>query len=236
MVYRAKAGGRSSIPTSGVLADETHQFEQSGSSDELLPLSPVLDPRTHGASALAGWCFFAVVSTASISHPRPALVDALGRTDVEIVTVSELESSSWAREFGRPVSHRVPTIGSVISLVEAEPVEDGMTHPAESVMREFVKHHGASGFYDATFGAGLRDAYIADLLRLLGRVKVGNVTPYLPVLRTALASSSLEVRDAAVQVIESWERPEGATLLKEHLEHSPWLADHIARVVRDLAV
>ncbi len=75
---------------------------------------------------------------------------------------------------------------------------------------------------------------IADILRLLARFK-----PYTPqwrqqIVRAALGSRSPDVRDAAMQAVESWAEPQLADLLSSHTDTAPWLAEYAAKVVRDL--
>jgi hypothetical protein len=122
-----------------------------------------------------------------------------------------------------------------IQRIEAEPVEDGMNHPAEAELNAFLGRHGADGFLDATLKSKLSPTIVASLLRLLGRAEVDRFEDYEPVLRAALASPDLKIRDAAIQTIELWENSESVDLLGDHVESCPWLAEHITRVARELS-
>jgi hypothetical protein len=54
------------------------------------------------------------------------------------------------------------------------------------------------------------------------------------ILRQTLRSPSVEVRDAAVQAAELWADSDSLRCLREQRETTPWLADYIKKVVRDL--
>ncbi|MGH9802359.1 MAG: hypothetical protein ACRD82_18500, partial [Blastocatellia bacterium] len=74
----------------------------------------------------------------------------------------------------------------------------------------------------------------AGLLRLLSRQKPFTEAWRLQVIQSGLSSSSIELRDAAVQAAESWEDVSAARLLRAHNEPCAWLADYSSRVIRDL--
>lgn len=122
-------------------------------------------------------------------------------------------------------------------LLEDIPVEDGYVHPAEAVLEQVIHDAGDDA------GDWLTDVLVHDrwnisdraaLLRLLSRQKPFTEAWRSDVIRSVLASPTIELRDAAVQAAESWEDSGIVPLLQAHHEPCPWLADYISRVIRDL--
>jgi hypothetical protein len=123
------------------------------------------------------------------------------------------------------------------AVLEADPVEDGYTHPAEILLEEVVRDRGqAAGDWLISVISGRRWNWslAAGLLRLLSRQKPLTEAWRLCVIRSALSSPDIELRDAGVQAAESWEDPGTVELLQKHREPCTWLADYIERVIRDL--
>ena len=54
------------------------------------------------------------------------------------------------------------------------------------------------------------------------------------IVSAALGLPSLDIRDAAIQAVESWAETELIELLLSHTDSAPWLAEYAAQVVRDL--
>jgi hypothetical protein len=50
----------------------------------------------------------------------------------------------------------------------------------------------------------------------------------------ALRSRHIEIREAAISVIEQWATPELLRALEQHQESTPWLSRYAAKVLRDL--
>lgn len=123
------------------------------------------------------------------------------------------------------------------AALEADPVEDGYTHPAEAYLEKLFHHWGqaAGGWLigritDKQWNRSLA----ADLLRVLSRLKPLTEDWRLRVIELALSSPDIQMRDAGVQAAESWEDSGAVELLKKHSEPCAWLADYIKSVVRDL--
>jgi hypothetical protein len=119
------------------------------------------------------------------------------------------------------------------SALAQDPVVDGFKHAAEPILeRAFAREPEKLAYW---FEGLIMERPDADLLRLLARFK-----PYTPqwrqqIVRAALGSSSPDVRDAAMQAVESWAEPQLVDLLRSHTETARWLAEYAAQVVRDLA-
>lgn len=121
---------------------------------------------------------------------------------------------------------------------EIEPLEDGMHHKAEVIIEQALQ----SG-EDERILEWLREftsddtqpVFAASVLRCLGRQEyLGTSSWRSALLRDALASDDVEIRDAAVQAAELWGDQEILPVLKSHSEPEPWLQDYISDVIDDL--
>ncbi|MCI0418030.1 MAG: hypothetical protein L0312_02220 [Acidobacteria bacterium] len=121
--------------------------------------------------------------------------------------------------------------------IEADPVEDGYSHPAEVFLEELLQVSGQNAgdwLIDVLSGRRWNASLAAGLLRLSSRQKPLTKEWRLRVIQLALLSPNIELRDAAVQAAESWDDPGAVQLLQAHTEPCAWLADYIWRVTRDL--
>lgn len=126
-----------------------------------------------------------------------------------------------------------PSSRELAAEIATEPVEDGMSHPAEKFIAAFAEKHGAAGVRSAIRELGT-SRLTADFLRLLGRAARLDGGTRAEILRDALKSSDLEIRDAAVQAAESWNDRALAAILRTHREQVPWFADYLQRVAAEL--
>ena len=124
----------------------------------------------------------------------------------------------------------------IIGALEAEPIEDGYTHPAESILHKAIEVHGTDAgrrlhtlvFFESKPSLG------ASILRLLGRIRPLTDKWRVETLKKALAYSDIEMRDAAIQAAELWEGDGVVEVLRGHLEPIPWLLDYMEGVISDL--
>lgn len=124
-------------------------------------------------------------------------------------------------------------IATLRAAIEAESVEDGTSHPAERVIAETMAGNEAEGFVTALVEVA-PGSLQASILRLLGREPIRDASLRRRVIETGLASEDVQIRDAAVQAVESWEDAGCIELLRQHEEPVPWLADYIHDVITDL--
>ena len=93
---------------------------------------------------------------------------------------------------------------------EAEPLEDGIDHPAERIIDDALRSvHGRRvlAWFRALSVDVERPGLAASILRCLGRRRPGTSAWRVEIVRSALAADDVEMRDAAVQAAESWGDP-----------------------------
>lgn len=177
--------------------------------------------------------------------------DRTGRVAARLMPMDDLvadELATGSDEALRRVLHRprsehdtARTAGvltdQLLRALEAEPIEDGRCHVGEDTLAAATRLLG--GAVD-NWLAGIADrarnpAERAAILRLAGRCGLpGGGAARRHLVNDSLASSHVEVRDAAVQAAESWEDPSLVEVLEAHREPVAWLADYIAQVLDDL--
>ena len=123
-------------------------------------------------------------------------------------------------------------MAEILRQLAEEPIEDGVAHPAEQSVEKYLRTHGDQHVAQALKSLSASEA--ASLARLLGRAENVGARMREQVLAWGLASSSVELRDAAIQAAENWGDARLAPLLRAHLDDVPWLAKYAADVARDL--
>ena len=119
---------------------------------------------------------------------------------------------------------------------EAEPLEDGIDHPAERIVDDALRSvHGRPvlAWFRALSVDVERPGLAASVLRCLGRRRPGTSAWRVEIVRSALAADDVEMRDAAVQAAESWGDLGMREVLSSHAEAVPWLRAYIEDVVED---
>jgi hypothetical protein len=213
-----------------------HAFAASGSQ----PADTLLDKSANslGASNLSFERAFknsavvlAFASTATFATDA-AFANALAPTGLEVV--GEHRSSVIEQPIDREtVAAERRSLASIVSALDEEPIEDGITHRAQHALVEHINEFGTVGF--ASYVAALFPAArAASLLRLFGRSEKIGTELHKALLAWGLASTSVEVRDAAIQAAENWGDDDLIGLLSRHQEPVVWLGSYAARVVRDL--
>lgn len=179
---------------------------------------------TEFADALAG----TMANWARLKDAKPT---ARLRQDASAATSETKSAPEVSSHFGlRRLQSRI------ISALEAEPIEDGFTHPAESPLAEAVRDHGtdAASWLQTLLFETVIPGLGPAVLRLLGRLSPLSESWRTQVVRKALESPDIEMRDAAVQAAELWEDAGTVQVLREHDESTPWLRDYVYAVIRDL--
>lgn len=121
--------------------------------------------------------------------------------------------------------------------LESEPVEDGITHPAEQIIDDALLSLNSHDALSWLRGLAIdieQPGIAASVLRCLGRRRPATSAWRARIARDALASNDVEMRDAAVQAAEEWGDTEVQDVLRRHTEKVSWLRDYIKDVLEDL--
>lgn len=122
-------------------------------------------------------------------------------------------------------------------MLESEPFENGVRHPLEGSVRNALRSdRQVRDWIRAAVLETFEDSFAADLLRCVGRMDYQLVGGWgIELAEAALASRSVELRDASLQALESWGRP-SLVALRAHLEREQtnWLRAYTDQVIRDL--
>ena len=122
---------------------------------------------------------------------------------------------------------------------EADPVEDGMDHPAEEIIAEALRssEEGQTLDWLRVFSSDIsHPIFASSVLRCLGRHdKVGTGSWRASLVRDGLTADSVEIRDAAVQAAESWDDSDLLDILRSHFEPVSWLRQYIYDVIEDMS-
>lgn len=133
---------------------------------------------------------------------------------------------------------RYQLLAKLQATFEAEPLDDGMDHPAERIIGELLESTEDQYIFDLFSSFSLDEAhpnFAASVLRCLGRqVHPRTVAWRTDLVRNALRMNNIEIRDAAVQAAELWGDDEIRNVLEQHSEPKPWLQDYISNVIADL--
>lgn len=126
------------------------------------------------------------------------------------------------------------TLEKKLRLVLQQPVEDGFDHPGESLLQEVVTNAGhVNAITEIVLGHSNKH-FSSSVLHLLARLD----RPATPgwrkrLVSSALASTSTELREAAVQAAEHWGDEPLVLALVRHVEPVPWLRQYIEDVLED---
>lgn len=132
--------------------------------------------------------------------------------------------------------NRDELLDAIRSALESEPFEDGIRHSVETTVRNALHDPRSRDWIRAAILENLEDFFTSDLLRCIGRMEYWLIGRWgTELAEAALASRSVEVRDASLQALESWGRP-SLVALRAHLgrEQTSWLRAYTDQVIRDL--
>jgi len=173
----------------------------------------------------------AAISSTAAFCANPSLAGELMRQSITIATPEHGLTSPTAPAASRTAALR--SIETIDRELDAVPIEDGTSHPAERCLAVHVDTFGEAGLLDAV-QANHTHVHQAQWLRLLGRTSVLGPLLRANLVRWGLASPSVEVRDAAMQAVENWEDRALVKMLREHYEPIAWLSRYAANIVNDI--
>lgn len=128
-------------------------------------------------------------------------------------------------------------LGQVRMALDAEPLEAGMDHRAEGILADALEGSVPSAILDAIRACCVSDEErvgAADLLRCLARLASPGTEEWrTDLIRGALSSDDLEVRDAALEAADAWQDRGLLSVLRSHREPTAFLREEIAAMIRD---
>ena len=124
------------------------------------------------------------------------------------------------------------------SVFQVSPVEDGINHPGEVTVREALQSVDEYPVLEWLKMFSVDTAhphFAASVLRCLGRQqRPGTPLWRMEVIRKALATDVVDLRDAAAQAAESWGGLEMRDVLQEHIDPVTWLQGYIMDILNDM--
>ena len=121
---------------------------------------------------------------------------------------------------------------------DAEPLEDGMDHPAEqvitTVMESEDEHTILRWIRSACLESDSPAFAAATLLCVARQPGIGSTAWRAELVRRGLAADDIELRDAAIQAAESWGDSGLRKILAAHSEPVSWLDEYRRGVIEDL--
>ena len=168
------------------------------------------------------------------SYKNLPIEDVTERSVVVALTAASnpQEPSSMTREQKR-------LLDKLQAAFAVEPLEDGMSHPAEEIIGEALRSTEEKPIVLDWLRAfsldAARPSFAASVLRCLGRqTPLGTNSWRADLVRGGLAMDDVEIRDAAVQAVESWGDRSLADVMKAHRESELWIREYIEDVIGDL--
>ncbi len=125
--------------------------------------------------------------------------------------------------------------------LESEAVEDGVVHTAEVAIQKALDMYPQDTpmWINGLFLEMLSEqklSYASGLLQCLGRIKPDRIKSITKRLVTkGLSHESIELREAAITVIEQWGGEDMLEILHGHNDAVPWIAKYAQQVIQDLS-
>lgn len=177
------------------------------------------------ASAVAICVVLAVAAAGT--HSQDTVLDYLAH---------ETPALDWPESPAGPSAAEQEAWVRVEAFIRSEVLQNCQPHPAEGVFEAFLRRFGDASLFSLT--QHLRDSVpdlFATTLRLVGRLsQIGDATRKSLVVH-GLASHDSDVRDAAMQAVETAEARALIPVLAAHVEPIPWLADYKNGIIADLS-
>ena len=165
--------------------------------------------------------------------------------ELQIKNIEQKLQSTWAitdqLRALRDVIQRLLHLRDLLyASFEAEPLEDGIDHPAEDIIGDAIWSTDDALVFDWLYRACLdveHPTFSASILRCLGRqIRPGTESWRTELVREALTIDDAEIRDAALQAAEYWGGLKMRYLLEAKVQTEPlqWLRNYMHDVIEDL--
>ena len=165
--------------------------------------------------------------------------------DRPVLNVDDLEYIRYHTPFGLNIidldevnAEKEKLISWLMNAFDAEPLENGVTHPAEEIISKFLLKSNGPLVYtwlEELIVNTTRPAFVSSIILCLGRFEqLGTADWRATIIRQSLASENIEIRDAAAQAAESWGGYSIRDILLQHNEQILWLRDYIHSIIEDM--
>lgn len=227
---------RASTPDNDIFAD----LHQSGMTDDLLWLAPGKESlATSEAAVLLGK---RVVTLVRGSYFKWQTMGVVGMSLSEQIFPMHVDMDCFELETMPQITvedqEQVRLTTKLQVSFEADPLEDGINHPAELVIAEALgskEEHRVLNWLSTLSLDADHPGFAASVLRCLGRQDHPGTSSWrVALVREGLATDDVEIRDAAAQVAELWGDLELIEVLQSHFETEPWLRDYIQDIIDNL--
>ncbi len=128
----------------------------------------------------------------------------------------------------------------LIATLLDEPIEDGVTHPAEHLIDKALRIDSAD--CQNWLSQALVELYPtrptlgASIVRCIGRLDYERVGEWgMHVVDDALRNRDVEVREAAIRALEAWGGRAALEMLRGHKDTKDWLNEYVQQVIVDLS-
>src|SRR3989344_470332 len=127
--------------------------------------------------------------------------------------------------------------GKLKIYLKSEPFEDGMTHPAEEIISEFLREPRGQEQIEKLFDNYYeKETYFAQgiihCLRYINLREISSVG--YSIAKKGLKHEDGMIRQLSVSELENWAGEEALNILTTHNESNPLLRRYISKVIADL--
>lgn len=160
---------------------------------------------------------------------RSVFGNMLESTEVDILSL--LESGGTSKLMSQYENN-------LFHALDEQALESGYSHSSERIIEGAIRELGenATGWFKTIVQNKVKGVNAADVLRLLGRREnLFSVEWRCSIIREALESPDVDLRDAAIEAVEVWRDNEFVPILSKHIEPVGWLSDYIKKVLSELA-
>lgn len=116
-------------------------------------------------------------------------------------------------------------------------LEDGYSHPAEQVLARALSEPDGKSWVKRFYEENKEHSSSLEIvLRCLGSLSLGSEKFVYEIAGDALSHPAVEIRDAAVIMLEQWKTADSLSTLRDYLkrEHVPYLRMHASGIVEEL--
>jgi hypothetical protein len=124
---------------------------------------------------------------------------------------------------------------------ENEPIEDGVSHPAEQIIQENLEKYPtlAPVWLEDIFNRNLKiNSTISEgILRCIGRLNFERTADWkINLVKIGLESALVGIRESALRALERWGGEKATELIRLHILHetNKWLKNYANAILSDL--